>query len=57
MQGMDMRDVLFLVLTAVCFGGPLYVFLVKRTPPVPRDWSGRPRGGMTTTGADPLDGD
>lgn len=48
---------LLLVLTALFFGGPLYVLLVKRTVPVPRDWSGRPRGGTATTGADPLDGE
>lgn len=56
-RGMDVGGVAILVVADVLVGGPLYVFLVKRTLPVPRDWSGRPRGGTAPTGADPLDGD
>lgn len=54
---MDIGGVVLLLMTAVLLGGPLYVFLVKRKKPVPRDWSGRPSHRFATTGDDPLDGE
>ncbi len=45
------------LLTLVFLGGPLFVFLVKRQVLVPRDWSGRARGGIATPGETPYDGD
>lgn len=57
MRNMDAGAVVLLLMTAVLLGGPLYVFLVKRTKPVPRDWSGRPSRGFAPTGDEPLDGE
>ncbi len=45
------------LLTLIFFGGPLFIFFVKRQVPVLRDWSGRARGGMATPGDTPYDGD